>query len=83
MTAMQLQFRKYLASDNFTLSQDVEGTPICTSQQRTDLHLLGFLTPATWTAECVHHPVWDEASPDVILVANLCSQGSSIPCTWQ
>ena len=46
-----------------------------------DLHLSGFLAPATGAAEGVHQPVREEAPPDVILVADLCAQSSSIHCT--
>ena len=46
-----------------------------------NLHFSGFLAPATGAAEGVHQPVGEEAPPDVILVANLCAQTSSIHCT--
>ena len=46
-----------------------------------NLHFSGFLAPATGAAEGVHQPVREEAPPDVILVANLCAQSSSIHCT--
>ena len=46
-----------------------------------DLHFSGFLAPATGAAEGVHQPVREEAPPDVILVANLGAQSSSIHYT--